>query len=95
MKIIQAIQEVVTETEFREFCDNNPHGGVANAQVGLRAYPDGVYQIHLAGCPTLKGKHHVEGQADTKYRKYVGTTPAILHWEWPMAGRRCSQCPKE
>ena len=94
--IQEAIYKAQTEDEFRKFCDDNPEAGVANAQVGVKAYTDGVYQIHLAGCDSLKRGRHVEGQADTKYEKYLANTWQTLADRWPKAARcsNCIQAPK-
>ena len=87
----EEIRLAETEEEFRAFCDNNPYAGVANAQVSLKTPPDGVYKIHLANCKELKGDRHVEGQADTKYLKYLADCIETLVLRWPEA-KLCGTC---
>ena len=86
----EAIWRADTEEDLREFCDKNPQGAIANKQVSLTK-EDGVYMIHMASCPTLKGDRHAEGQADTKYEKYCAYSWLTLHERWRKADL-CTKC---
>ena len=93
-KATEAIYAPVTEEEFQKYRRDNPKAYVLNAQLGWTNQgrnPDGQYMIHQARCHTLAGNRHVEGQADTRYPKYLCLDFDVLNRRYPGASL-CSKC---
>jgi hypothetical protein len=80
---MQKIRQAKSEAEFRQYCDNQPHAGVANIGTDYEC-------IHEGGCPTLKGENHVENQGASKYTKWLGRVQD-LKAKWPDA-YICKRC---